>query len=323
MTKKHIRYINKERKEQKTVKVLHTSSNLCIQLGMQCGNNRWFFAQLRETSNAYNPDLWLRDPDVVLKYLPTESDGPFSDGSSGKLWSMWQWDKFKYDRLSRYLKLEGSSIKSFPWRFSLSKHHNFPIALGTWEILQKLKSRKIKDCREEVEIWFNSSLLNLKHPKRSRVVRDLIICAGISTRFLQYLKLKNLSSARAPTDSWIVDKLVHRSISRYWRINVPPKSGVFSSFVQPARRRTLKDLSLGALPKSRMTRLVQFCKLKNTSSVRSPIDGCTSSKLMHPVRSSRSRFCITSKHGVTFRFLELLKSILCNLGRHCEARINH
>jgi len=100
------------------------------------------FMQFGE-SKIYNPDLWSRDPDVVLKYLPTESDGPLSVGigSEGKLQSLWQWDKFKYDRLWSQLNEEGSEVKLFPWRFSLSKHINSPIASGIMKILQKLKSR--------------------------------------------------------------------------------------------------------------------------------------------------------------------------------------
>jgi len=255
-------------------------------------------------SKIYNPDLWLRDSDVVLKYLPTESDGPFLIRRLGKYWRLGQWDKFKYDRLWSQMKVGGSVVKLFPWRFSLSKQLNSPIASGIMEILQKLKSKKIKDC--------NGSLVNSEQPRRSRVIR-----------FVQSLKLKNFRSTRAPTDLWIMDKLAHRSISRYWSIDNPLKSGVFSSFLQSARRRTFRDHNDAAFPKSRLTRLVQFCKLKNTSFVRSPIDGSTCDKFMHPVRSSRSRFRIPSKHGVIFSFLELLKSILFKLGRFCEARINH
>jgi len=35
-------------------------------------------------SKIYIPDLSSWDPDFVLKYLPTESDGPLLVGSSGK-----------------------------------------------------------------------------------------------------------------------------------------------------------------------------------------------------------------------------------------------
>jgi len=169
------------------------------------------------------------------------------------------------------------------------------------------------------------SSVNLEHLHRSRVISDAIFLklSGIPTRFVQSLKLRNLSCARSPIDSWIVDKLAHPSISRYCRKVNPLKSGVFSSCVQSERRKTFRDHNCAAFPKSRLTRLLQFCKLKNTSSVRSPIDGSTCDKFLHPVRSSRSRFRIPSKHGVIFRFLELLRSILFKLGRCCQERINH
>jgi len=169
------------------------------------------------------------------------------------------------------------------------------------------------------------TLLNLEHPLRCRVTRDVISfkLSAIPTRFVQSLKLMKLNFGRPPTDSWILDKLAHRSISTYFRELNPLKFGVFSSFAQSERHIYLSDFNLGALPKSRLTKLVHLCKLKDTSSSRSPIDGSTCDNFMHPVKFSHSRFRIPSKHGVIFRFVELLKSILFKLGRFCEARINH
>lgn len=84
-------------------------------------------------------------------------------------------------------------------------------------------------------------VLNFKQPHKSRVTREVMVLMllGIPTRILQSLKFNNLSFERAPMDPWIVGKLVHPSISRYARFDAPVKSGVFSSFVQPERHRTL------------------------------------------------------------------------------------
>jgi hypothetical protein len=40
-------------------------------------------------SKTYNPDLLSRDPDVVLKYLPT-NNGALSVGRLGKYSRLWQ-----------------------------------------------------------------------------------------------------------------------------------------------------------------------------------------------------------------------------------------
>jgi hypothetical protein len=305
------------RVDKQTRGQVHTLNSLCSHSYWWSIEDLHMDPSILRQSKTYNPDLWSRDPDVVLKYLPTESDGPLFVGAEGKCWSLWQCDKFKYARLLSLWMVEGSLIKLFPCKFSLSKPLNSPIASGTIEILQKLKSRKIKDPIAELTgiYWY------FMQPYRSKVIRDVILSrlSDSLTSFVQSLKLKTLSFGREP---WNVDKLLHWSTSRYSRFSAPVKSGVLFSFVQPERRKTLSDHNLNGLPKSRWTRLLHFCKLKNTSSERSPIDGCTCSKFMHPVRSSRSRFRIPSKHGVIFRFLELLRSILFKQGRHCLSTKN-
>jgi len=47
-------------------------------------------------SKRYKPDLWSRDPDTVLKYVPPDVLPLI--GRPAKDLSIWQWDKFKYAR---------------------------------------------------------------------------------------------------------------------------------------------------------------------------------------------------------------------------------
>ena len=112
-------------------------------------------------------------------------------------------------------------------------------------------------------------------------------------------------------------------MSRYSRCVALVKSGVLSSLVQPERCRTLRELMLPTSPKSMITRLEQFRKFKKASFLRSPIDEWTCDKLVHPERSSLSRFMILEKSGVSIRYLELLKSTLFKLGQLCEKGINN
>ncbi|KAL2327797.1 hypothetical protein Fmac_021224 [Flemingia macrophylla] len=71
------------------------------------------------------------------------------------------------------------------------------------------------------------------------------------------------------------------------------------------------------MSKLMLTRLLQFRKIKKTRFSRSPIDGWTLFKFVHPERSSRSSFGISEKSGVSTRYLELLKSILFKHGKFC------
>jgi hypothetical protein len=84
--------------------------------------------------------------------------------------------------------VRGSLVKLFPCKFSLSKPLSSPIASGTSEILQKLRSIKIKNCRVlELNIDPSGRFVSLEHPHRSSVIRNVISLklSGILTRFMQ------------------------------------------------------------------------------------------------------------------------------------------
>jgi hypothetical protein len=93
-----------------------------------------------------------------------------------------------------------------------------------------------------------------------------------------------------------------------------------SSCVQPERCKTLREYKLDALSPSRtsLTKLLQPSKLKKASFSRSPMDGWTYDRFMHPVKSSRSSLRLPAKFGDSTRYLELVRSTLFKKGRYCE-----
>ena len=131
-----------------------------------------------------------------------------------------------------------------------------------------LNGTNFKVWKEAVEIVLGCMDLDLalrtKQPHKSKVWRDIMVLMllGILTRFLQSQNQEYVSFTRDPMDSWIEDKLVHPSMSRYSRFIALVKSGIFSSLVQPEKWRTLRELRLDSPPKLMLTRLVQFRKLK-------------------------------------------------------------
>jgi len=95
--------------------------------------------------------------------------------------------------------------------------------------------------------------------------------------------------------------------------------------VHPERCRTFREHNLDAgLPsRTSLTKLLQPSKLRKARFFRSPMDGWTYDRFMHPVKSSRSIIRLPEKFGVSTRHLELLRSTLFKQRRFCEKRMSN